>query len=77
MKSTSRDPARGKPDKDGLEDLLQVRLQTKEKQAFRHAAEVAGIPLSAWVRERLRRAAIKELEEVGRRAQFLADLYPE
>ncbi|WP_437223544.1 hypothetical protein SH661x_003258 [Planctomicrobium sp. SH661] len=48
-----------------------MRVDTTEKEAFRRAAEVSGIPLSAWVRERLRRAAIKDLEEVGATPDFL------
>jgi hypothetical protein len=57
-------------------DLLQIRLERAETATFQRAAEIAGIPLSAWARERLRRVAIKELEQVGLRAPILADLYP-
>jgi hypothetical protein len=53
------------------EGLLQVRLMGPEKQAFEDAANLAGIALSAWVRERLRRAARKELEEAGHPIAFL------
>ena len=60
-----------------MAELLQVRLLPSEKKAFTEAADLAGIPLSAWVRERLRRAAISELEGIGVRAAFLADLYPD
>lgn len=52
-------------------DWLDIRLETAEKQAFRDAADVAGLDLSAWVRERLRKAAREELEGVGRVAAFL------
>lgn len=52
-------------------DILEVRLAKGEKDAFRDASELAGIPLSAWVRERLRRVARVELEEAGRRIAFL------
>lgn len=48
------------------ESLLQVRLEGLEKETFEAAAALAGIGLSSWVRERLRRAAIRELEEAGR-----------
>lgn len=44
---------------------IQIRLQPEEKQAFEEAAKLSGIALSAWVRERLRSAAIRELEGVG------------
>jgi hypothetical protein len=46
-------------------DYLELRLAPLEKQAFRQAAEIAGIPLAAWARERLRRSATRELEEAG------------
>lgn len=52
-------------------ELLQVRLETSEKQVFAQAAGLSGLELSAWVRERLRRAAIKELGENGILAEFL------
>jgi uncharacterized protein (DUF1778 family) len=48
-----------------------IRLSPPEKDAFREAAEIAGLGLSAWIRERLRRAALRELEEVGRTAAFV------
>lgn len=52
-------------------ETLQIRLQAKEKEAFEIAAKMSGIALSAWVRERLRRSAIRELEEAGRQIPFL------
>lgn len=45
-------------------DYIEVRCEESEKQAFRAAAEAAGLPLSGWVRERLRRAARKELADI-------------
>jgi len=53
-------------------ELLQVRLETKEKKGFGEAADIAGLALSSWVRERLRAVARKELEESGRAVPFLA-----
>src|SRR4051812_12011157 len=44
-------------------DYIEVRCEETEKQAFRAAAEAVGLPLSGWIRERLRRAARKELAE--------------
>ena len=38
------------------------------------AAKIAGIPLSSWVRERLRLAAIHELEAAGKRIPFIAPI---
>lgn len=65
---------RGRPPKGEHEkkaEYLDVRLDTAEKEAFKQAAEVAGVPLSVWVRERLRSAARRELIEVGRQIPFL------
>src|ERR1700674_133394 len=50
---------------------LQIRLQPREKQAFEEAANLSGIALSAWVRERLRIAAIRELEGAGNPVPFV------
>jgi uncharacterized protein (DUF1778 family) len=52
-------------------EVIQLRLSREEKLAFQRAAELAGIALSAWVRERLRRAAIRELEDAGQDIPFL------
>jgi len=46
-------------------------MEIKEKQGFREAADIAGITLSAWIRERLRTAAKQELEREGREVPFL------
>jgi uncharacterized protein (DUF1778 family) len=51
-------------------ESMEIRVQPEEKTAFREAAELAGIPLSAWVRERLRRAARIELIEAHRSVPF-------
>lgn len=62
----------GRPPKDKTKgDYLEVRLDAEEKQAFRDAADLAGIGLSTWVRERLRVVARKELEDAGRTVAFL------
>jgi hypothetical protein len=53
-------------------DYLDIRLGAAEKQAFRDAAELAGLDLSAWVRERLRATSRKELEAAGLPVAFLA-----
>jgi hypothetical protein len=55
--------------KDGL---IQVRCDAAEKQAFEDAANLAGLGLSGWVRERLRWAALKELQEAKQEVAFLA-----
>jgi uncharacterized protein (DUF1778 family) len=56
------------------DDYLELRLDVAEKQAFRDAAELAGMALSVWVRERLRRVAKKELEDAEKPVAFLGRL---
>jgi len=53
------------------DEYIELRLSTAEKQALRDAAEHAGIPLATWARERLRRVAIRELENAERPVVFL------
>ncbi len=63
---------RGRPRKANTrKEYLEVRPDSKEKQAFKDAAELAGLAVSAWVRLRLREASRKELRESGRRVAFL------
>lgn len=65
---------RGRPQKEPARskgDYLDVRLEPAEKQAFKEAADLAGLALSAWVRERLRRAARDELGGAGQPIAFL------
>lgn len=54
------------------QELLQVRVDESEKRAFADAADLSGIALSAWVRERLRQIAARELESASRPIAFLA-----
>jgi hypothetical protein len=51
---------------------IEIRVNPDEKLAFKQAAELAGISLSSWVRERLRLMAIRELEGAGRSIPFVA-----
>jgi hypothetical protein len=51
--------------------VLQIRLTEEEKRGFSAAADLAGIPLSSWVRERLRLAAIRDLESAGQQIPFV------
>jgi hypothetical protein len=48
-----------------------LRMQPLEKQGFAEAADIAGVPLAVWMRERLRLAAMRELEDVSRPIPFL------
>jgi uncharacterized protein (DUF1778 family) len=52
-------------------ESLKIRLGPEEKQAFQDAADLAGVALSAWIRERLRKAAREELDEAGQHIAFL------
>ena len=52
---------------------LDMRIGVDEKHAFKEAADLAGLALSAWIRERLRTAARKELEDADRPVAFLSD----
>ena len=67
-------PRRGRPPKDIDElrsEALLVRLHGGEKEAFKEAADLAGVPLSSWVRERLRQIATRELQKAARPVAFL------
>jgi hypothetical protein len=68
-------PKRGRPPVESghaKSESLLLRLSSAEKQGFAEAAAMAGAPLTVWMRERLRRAAAKELEDAARSVPFLA-----
>jgi uncharacterized protein (DUF1778 family) len=52
-------------------ERLEIRLEPSEKIAFQTCAEISGMPLSTWVREKLRRAARIELEDADQAVPFL------
>jgi uncharacterized protein (DUF1778 family) len=52
-------------------EYIELRCEASEKQTFRDAADAAGLPLSGWIRQRLRRDARKELEDLERPVAFL------
>jgi uncharacterized protein (DUF1778 family) len=65
---------RGRPPKgsDKVKGIrLDMRLDQAEKDAFRAAAELAGLDMSGWIRERLRAIARKELEGAGLQVPFI------
>ncbi len=71
---STRKTGRGRPPKgSGAAKSLSIllRLDPGEKQGFTDAAELAGAPLSVWIRERLRTVAKTELEAGGRPVAFL------
>ena len=51
--------------------VLQIRLLEQEKHAFDEAAQLAGLSLSSWARERLRARARKELQAAGKKISFI------
>jgi hypothetical protein len=57
-----------------MSEWIEMRVEKSEKDAFRVAAEAAGLPLSGWIRQRLRRDARKELEDLGLPVAFLERL---
>lgn len=74
MKTATKTRPRGRPpipsDKRKSETVL-LRLDTAEKMAFANAADLAGVSVSAWMRERLRSAARTELAEASQPVPFL------
>ena len=67
-------PRRGRPpigsDRTKSQSIL-PRLLRSEKDGFSQAAEIAGVPLTVWIRERLRSAARRELLDSSRDVPFL------
>ena len=65
---------RGAPSKSAEERkaaLTQIRLMSTEKAGFEEAARLSGLSLSAWMRERLRGIAKRELQAHGKKPEFL------
>jgi len=62
----------GRPKKENpLDEYIELRLSSTEKQAFKDAAELSGMALASWVRDRLRKATIRELEKADRPIAFV------
>jgi len=53
------------------DEQVLIKLSTKEKEGFKRAAELSGIGFSAWARQVMRSAAIKELQNAGEKIIFL------
>jgi len=62
-----------KPPGKGKSASKLVRMSADELQAFSAAADLAGLPASSWMRERLRIVARTELEAAGKVVPFLSD----
>jgi hypothetical protein len=52
-------------------EVVIIRVSEAEKKGLERAAEISGIGLSAWARQRLRTAAIKEHQDAGEKVIFL------
>ena len=55
-------------------EILQVRVTASEKSTFERAAEISGLSISSWVRERLRKSSRLELQSSGVKVPFMADI---
>lgn len=67
---------RGRPPSEAgkaKDESIEVRVSGAEKEAFQAAADLSGLAVSAWVRERLRKAAAGELRKAGLGVAFLPD----
>ncbi|MGE0413693.1 MAG: hypothetical protein AB7I98_17365 [Verrucomicrobiales bacterium] len=53
------------------ETQLLLRLTQPEKAAFDAAASISGVNTSAWCRQQLRMAAVKELRSANKKIPFL------
>jgi|HubBroStandDraft_4_1064222.scaffolds.fasta_scaffold00029_33 hypothetical protein len=51
---------------------MQLRVDNLEKQAFGEAAQLAGLSVSGWMRERLRESCKEELQASGKSVAFLS-----
>jgi hypothetical protein len=51
-------------------EIIRVRVEPEERQGFKLAADAVGISLSAWIRQHLRTAARRQLEELGEKVPF-------
>ena len=62
----------GRPKKENpLDEYIELRLSSDEKKAFRDAADLSGMALAAWVRDRLRKASARELEKAEKPVAFV------
>jgi uncharacterized protein (DUF1778 family) len=65
----------GRPKKNPSKSLgrtIQFRLTDGEKQAFSEAAGLSGQEVSVWIRDQLRQAAQRKLEENGKPIPFFS-----
>jgi hypothetical protein len=70
---------RGRPKKEPAylrDENLLIRLDAAEKTTFKAASDLAGVTLSAWARERLRHAAVRELTEARQPIAIFDDRSP-
>ena len=58
----------------GKTKAFQFRISDDEKAAFELCAQLSGISLSAWIRERLRLTSIRELESANLKVPFVQSI---
>ena len=66
---------RGRPPADDIDRkarYIQVRATDAERETFGMAADLEGLSMSAWIRNRLRAAAKNELAAAGKKAPISA-----
>lgn len=51
-------------------ERMELRVTKGEKAGFDEAANLAGVSLSTWARISLRRAAMQQFQDAGRRLDF-------
>ena len=68
MAKNRRDTVKQKSEKDFT--FLAIRMRPAEKNGFSCAAWINGLSLSAWVRDRLRACAKRELQQAGQKVPF-------
>jgi hypothetical protein len=74
MAKKQRQKVAGKRSAERKNVPLNIRVTDPEKAAFQRAAEIAGVGVSTWMRERLRIAAMRELDNIGEVAPFFLAL---
>ncbi len=67
---------RGRPPgttKSARDKLVQLRVDAREIQGFMDAANLSGLSVSAWARERLRKTCREELEQAKMVVPFIGN----
>jgi len=60
-----------KPRPASKNDIVRVRVESIERQAFDQAAQMSGLTLSAWVRLAARELATRQLANAGQKPGWI------